>query len=290
LQPDATGQSTYYSFSDGLKTGTKGPEMVVIPEGSFIMGDQQGNGKSNELAHEVRISQAYAIGKFEITLGEFKEFVENTGYVTSAEKGQGCYTFSKARTWNWIQRADWRQPNFKQADSHPVVCVSWHDAVTYTQWLSKQTGQLYRLPTEAEWEYVARAGTNTNFWWGNENDMCNSANCCLGQNWVEKQTRAVGSYQANTFGVHDTAGNVWEWTASNYVEQFSGDENRVAGLTENDTMKTMRGGSWYSFPSDTRSSTRAKNWPQERHSTIGFRVVRAVTPDLVNVALDSNNQ
>lgn len=281
--------SPVYTFKDALKSGASGPEMVVIPKGNFVMGDQQGLGKSNEQAHEVHINQPYAIGKFEVTVAQFREFIQSTGYVTSAEKGQGCYTFGQARTWNWIERTDWSQPNFQQTDNHPVVCVSWHDAVAYTHWLSEQTGQQYRLPTEAEWEYVARAGTNTSYWWGNESQKCNNANCCLGQNWIEKQTTSVGSYQANAFGVHDTSGNVWEWTASNYVEQYNGNENKIANVKEIETMKAMRGGSWYNFPSDTRASKRGKNWPQERYSTIGFRVVRAVTPDLVNVALGNSN-
>ena len=280
-----------YSFNDALKSGVKGPEMVVIPKGRFVMGDQQGDGKDNEMSHEVNINQSYAIGKYEVTVGDFRAFIESTGYVTSAEKGQGCYTFgSNARTFNWFERTDWRQPNFKQTDNHPVVCVSWLDAVAYTQWLSGQTGEQYRLPTEAEWEYVARAGSDTRFWWGNESGKCNNANCCLGRNWAEKQTQKVGVYKANHFGVFDTSGNVWEWTASNYVELYNGDENKIASLADNDNMKSVRGGSWYNFPSDTRSSNRWKNWPQERFSTIGFRVVRAVTPNLVNAALGKTNQ
>ena len=233
-----------YSFSDNLKVGSAGPQMVVVPKGRFVMGDQQGVGKSNEQAHEVVIDQAFAIGKFEVTVGQFKEFIESTGYVTSAEKGQGCYTYGGANVdqgqrWSFYERTDWSQPNFKQSDKHPVVCVSWRDAVAYTDWLSAQSGQQYQLPTEAQWEYVARAGTHTSFWWGNDLDndspKCSNANCCLGANWAEKQTLPVGSYNANKFGVFDTAGNVWEWTASNYVEQYNGEELKSSDRSEEHT-------------------------------------------------------
>lgn len=289
--PEQTG---IYSFNDDLKAGSKGPEMVVVPKGRFIMGDLQGIGKPNEQAHEVNINQAFAIGKFEVTVSQFRQFVKSTGYVTSAEKGQGCFTYGRSssvqgKAWKLIERTDWSQPSFEQSDNHPVVCVSWHDAVAYTGWLSEQTGHQYQLPTEAQWEYVARAGTRTHFWWGNDLDndsaKCTNANCCLGTSWIEKQTLPVGSYQANGFGVHDTAGNVWEWTASNYVEKYNGEEQKLSDISQVDSMRTMRGGSWYNFPSDTRAAKRASNWPQERVSTIGFRVARVVSPELVKVAL-----
>ncbi len=299
-------QTGIYTFSDNLNVGAVGPAMVIVPKGHFIMGDQQGVGASNEQAHEVHINQPFAIGKFEITVGQFGEFIEATDYVTSAEQGEGCFTFGKDKKWGVFQGASWDQPNFYQSDKHPVVCVSWHDALAYTNWLSEQTGQQYHLPTEAQWEYVARAGTRTNFWWGNGSDSglnsglngdlngdkvkCTQANCCLSQTWMKKQTLPVGSYQANNFGVYDTAGNVWEWTASNYTAQYSGAELESADVLQldTDTLRVLRGGSWYSFQSDTRAARRGKNGSRDKYSTIGFRVVRVISPELEKVALFAN--
>ena len=282
--------SSAYSFNDELASGGEGPAMVVIPKGRFMMGDQQGVGNDNESMYEAKINQSYAIGQFEVTVSDFRKFVDATAYVTNAEKAKGCYTFDSTNNWGWVEGKSWIQPSFYQSDNHPVVCVSWHDAVAYTQWLSTQTGQQYRLPTEAEWEYVARAGTTTNYWWGNDNGKCKNANCCLSQNWMDKQTVAVGSYAANGFGVFDTSGNVWEWTSSNYVEQYNGEpSDHVVDLAEDDTVKSLRGGSWYNFPSDTRPSRRWKNDSQQRYSTIGFRVARVVTPKFVNAALGKIN-
>lgn len=279
------GQTDVYSFSDDLKVGSTGPEMVIVPKGQFVMGELKAEHTPGGQVHEVSINQPFAIGKFEVTVGQFRKFVESTAYVTSAEKGPGCYTYGSSNTWNFYNATDWRQPNFEQSDDHPVVCVSWIDAVAYTKWLSEQTGQQYQLPTEAQWEYVARAGTRTDFWWGNDSAKCNNANCCLSQTWMEKQTLPVGSYKANEFGVYDTAGNVWEWTASNYVEKYNGEELKSSDISQIDSMRAMRGGSWYNFPSDTRAAKREKNWPQERLSTIGFRVARIVSSELVKVAL-----
>lgn len=289
-----------YTFNDNLNVGAVGPDMVIVPDGSFIMGDQHGVGAPNEQAHEVHINQPFAIGKFEITVGQFREFIEATDYVTSAEQGEGCFTFGEDKKWNVFQDAGWDQPHFYQSDKHPVVCVSWHDAVAYTNWLSEQSGQQYHLPTEAQWEYVARAGTHTNFWWGNgldsdldsdlgsDNVKCTQANCCLSQTWMEKQTLPVGSYQANNFGVYDTAGNVWEWTASNYTTQYNGEELESADVLQLDTMRALRGGSWYSFQSDTRAARRGKNWSRDKFSTIGFRVARVISRELEKVALHGN--
>ncbi len=289
LQQSDSNGSAIYSFQDDLKVGVRGPEMVIVPKGQFVMGDQQGSGAPDEQpVHSVKLDQDFAIGKFEVTVEQFRNFAESTGYVTSAEKGMGCYTYTteNANNWKWLEGGDWVNPSFDQASNHPVVCVSWDDAVAYTRWLSQQTGQQYRLPTEAEWEYVARAGSVTDFWWGSDNEKkCTQANCCLSQTWLKKQTLPVGTFTANHFGVHDTAGNVWEWTASNYSARYNGEELNAADRGQYDSMRVSRGGSWFNFSVDTRSAKRSRNWPQERFSTTGFRVVRVVTPEFVKVAL-----
>ncbi len=268
-----------YTFADAQPK--QGPQMVLIPEGKFTMGDIQANGAKNELpVHEVKIKEPFAIGKYEVTVGQFASFVRATGYVTDAEKGGNCYTYNDSRFWVWIEDRNWRNPGFPQSENHPVVCVSWRDAMAYTQWLSTASGEKYRLPSEAEWEYVARAGTDTSWHWGNSDD-CHSANCCTGVLWLEKQTRDVGSYAPNKFGLYDTAGNAWEWTGSPYTETYIGSELKVLPATFDASAMVVRGGSWYRFETFARSASRGGNWPQSRFSDVGFRVVRDVTPDFV---------
>ena len=283
----ATTAKQLYNFTDA-KT-EQAPELVLIPEGKFTMGDIQTDGAKNERpVHEVSIEKPFAIGKYEVTVAQFSRFVKATGYVTDAEKGGNCYTYNNSRFWIWVEQRNWREPGFSQNENHPVVCVSWRDALAYTQWLSKTTGENYRLPSEAEWEYVARAGTDTSWHWGNSDD-CKSANCCTGVMWLDKQTRDVGSYAANNFGLHDTAGNVWEWTASPYTETYNGSETKVLSADVDASAMVVRGGSWYRFEAFSRSASRGGNWPQSRYSDVGFRVVRDVTPEFVAKAKASMN-
>ncbi len=284
--PNSKSSGTTYGFRDALKAGANGPEMVLVRAGTFRMGDVQSDGHPDEQpAHDVAIAKPFAIGRFEVTVADFAKFVESTGYRTDAERGNGCFTFDgPAKLWNFVEGTSWKNPNFTQPGDHPVVCVSWNDAVAYTKWLGAQTGVTYRLPTEAEWEYVARAGTATNYGFAN-NDACDNINCCkTGTTWLSKQTRPVGSYKENPFGVYDTAGNAWEWTASEYSIHYNGKEILASDDAQLSTQRVVRGGSWYSFAIDTRAGYRGKNWPQERYSTVGFRVVRDVTPEFVENA------
>jgi formylglycine-generating enzyme required for sulfatase activity len=162
-------------FRDRLKDGSQGPEMVRIKGGSFRMGDIQGEGLDREKpVHSVSVAR-FAMGRYEVTVGEFRQFVNATGYKTDAEKQGSCWTY--AGGWKKVKGANWRKPKFSQTDTHPVVCVSWNDATAYAAWLSQQTGHTYRLPTEAQWEYAARAGTTTSRYWGNNpNEACRYAN------------------------------------------------------------------------------------------------------------------
>jgi len=221
-------------FRDSLKDGGKAPEMVIIPAGKFRMGDITGNGDDDEQpVHEVSV-KSFAMGRYPVTVGEFRQFVEATGYKTEAEKRDGAYVW-KDNDWKMLKDANWRKPYFSQDESHPVVCVSWNDAQAYIKWLSEETGKQYRLPTEAEWEYAARAGTETDYWWGNDIDetKANYSNN-LGR------TSPVGDYEANPFGLYDTVGNVWEWTCSEYEEKYNGKEKQcVTGGSR----LSLRGGS-----------------------------------------------
>jgi formylglycine-generating enzyme required for sulfatase activity/uncharacterized caspase-like protein len=256
-------------FRDRLKDGSSGPEMVWMPAGTFQMGDIQGGGDDDEQpVHRVSVEK-FAMGRYEITVGEFRQFVNATGYKTDAEKGGDCWTYASG--WKKVKNANWHNPNFSQENSHPVVCVSWNDVTAYARWLSQQTGQNYRLPTEAEWEYAARAGTNTKYWWGNEIGA-NKANCY--RDYCKdnfEYTAPVGSFSPNPFGLHDTAGNVWEWTCSEYEDRYQGKEKRCVS---NASLFVLRGGSWNSSAGRTRAADRGRGEPTFRNDDLGVRLAR----------------
>lgn len=173
-------------FRDALKDGGKGPEMVVLPTGSFRMGDMNGGGERNEKpVRTVTIKHSIAMGKYEVSFEEYDRFALATGAAKPDDEGGG-------------------------RSKQPVIHVSWNGAKAYAAWLSKQTGKRYRLPSEAEWEYAARAGTTTEYTWGNEIGR-NRANCDrCGSQWDGRRTAPVGSFAANAFGLHDMHGNLWE--------------------------------------------------------------------------------
>ena len=201
------------------------PEMVVIPAGDFMMGSptsEEGRHYNEGPAHHVRIARPFAVGVYKVTRGEFARFIGATGHLM----GDSCRTYEDGE---WKERSgrDWRDPGYEQTDRHPVTCVSWADAQAYAGWLSDETGEGYRLLSESEWEYVARAGTVTaRYWVGDERVQCRYANggdeafkrrqagwkwriasCDDGHAW----TSPVGSYRGNDFGLRDVLGNVWEW-------------------------------------------------------------------------------
>ncbi len=252
------------------------PEMVVIPAGSFRMGDLSGGGDDDEKpVHEVRIGKSFAVGKYEVTRGEFARFVSSTGH----DSGNACLTLEGG---NWKKRSGrtWRKPGFRQTDREPVVCVNWRDAKAYLSWLSGKTGKTYRLLSESEWEYVARAKSGTNYPWGSavESGNANCAGC--GSRWDSRQTAPVGSFRANEFGVHDTAGNVWEWLEDCSHDNYDGAPiDGRAWITGGDcTDRVLRGGSWNFIPRNIRSAGRYGNGTATRSSDTGFRIVRTLSP------------
>lgn len=199
-------------FCDDLESGGQGPVMVVIPAGRFLMGSPEGEleRRDDERQHEAQVA-VFAIGKYAVTVGQFRRFVEARGYRTEAEKGGGIYCWTGSE---WKQDPDksWRNPGFPQTDNHPMVGVSWNDAMVYVGWLNEQTGQQYRLPTEAEWEYACRAGTATPFCFGEMIDM-DQANYDgnrvygKGRKGIYRQkTVEVGQFPANVWGLHDLHG------------------------------------------------------------------------------------
>ena len=162
--------------------------------------------------------------------------------------------------------------------NRPVINVSWNDACSYAHWLSQQTRQKYRLPTETEWEYVARAGTETQYWWGNEINY-NLANCNgCGSRWDNKKTAPVGSFAPNHFELYDTVGNVYEWTCSEYKNKYSGKEKTCPSPNKQNasTLRVIRGGSWYSNPRFVRVANRYRFPSNYRDYKLGFRLVRQI--------------
>jgi len=264
------------------RSSTPEPEMLSIKGGSFIMGSpkEEAGRKGDENQQPVTLKD-FRIGKYEVTVGQFRRFVEATGYKTQAETGDGCYGWT-GRDWEKRKDFHWRNLGFPQADDQPVACVSWNDAMAYSQWLSKQTGKQYRLPTEAEWEYAARGGSGTTYWWGGSasHDRANyGKDECCGPVVMDKDrwefTATVGSFAPNPWGLHDTAGNVWEWTCSAYTENYDGRERQCAGRNEAGAQRVLRGGSWVNSSAWIRSASR--NWgpPGHRYANQGFRLAQS---------------
>lgn len=248
-------------FRDTLADGGQGPVMLNIAAGEFQMGDRTGVGLDDEVpVHKVFIERPFAIGKYEITFAEYDRFCKATG---------------RLRPMDWA----WGRGNY------PVFHVSYFDAVAYTGWLSEQTGHHYRLPTEAEWEYAARAGTNSNYWWGDFAGR-NRANCydCAGDDHPSERTTIVGMFPANPWGLHDTQGNVFEWTSSVWSPSYDGRETSTVTEEELQVQEdhvrqpqiVMRGGAWNLRSQFIRSASRYRGAPQARSKNLGFRVVRDV--------------
>jgi len=289
-------------FRDRLTGGGLGPEMVSIPAGSFRMLNSPAESKLSEIfsyidtiegsesirdfiehsdelpmtVHSIFVVE-FAIGRYEVTVGEFRQFVRATGYET--EIGTSCFSWTSS-----LSGGNWHNPKFSQSDNHPVVCVSWNDAIAYTKWLSQQTGQQYCLPTEAQWEYAARAGTETHFWWGNKasHEYANYgtdggfAGFAKGKDrW--KYTSPVGSFEPNHFGLYDPVGNVAEWTCSEYEYELKGKEKQCSNKNNvNERPRVaLRGGSFNSDPGRASVDYRSDQYPNMGSNFIGFRLARS---------------
>ncbi|MBP8262179.1 MAG: formylglycine-generating enzyme family protein [Pseudomonas sp.] len=255
LSPLAPAQEVGHVFSDSLPQGKQGPQLVVVPAGRYLLGDHGGRGNHNERPlTPIEISQPFAIGRYEVTFNDWQQYAEATATPMPDNEGWGL------------------------SAQRPVIHVSWHQAVAYSQWLSKVTGQRYRLPTEAEWEYAARAGSTSYYWWGEQLDSPDSqprAHCrgCATSRLIQNKTERVGQFAANAFGLYDTAGNVWEWTASRFASPFDGSEQHSASLLDQ-SPRVVRGGAWNSGPTYLRSSQRDMKQPQHKDYALGFRVLR----------------
>ncbi|MBK8454780.1 MAG: formylglycine-generating enzyme family protein [Thiofilum sp.] len=257
------------------------PTLVVLPAGRFSMGcsagwdDELGGCRDNEFpAHRVQID-SFELGKYEITVGQFKRFVDETQYKTTAEQtGEGCTVADPKMAGRWILHpaSHWRSPGFAQTDVHPVVCISWDDTQHYIAWLNKTTGQTYRLPTEEEWEYAARGGKVTAFFWGSQPSR-NFANY-QGQGELDQwqYTAPVGQFSSNAYGLHDMSGNAWEWVQTCWRDNY----DAVAASTCDQRLRARRGGAWDNQPPSLRSAYRSQGHELERSFLYGFRVARSL--------------
>ena len=249
------------------------PEMVVIPAGSFTMGAPPGEEKERESSESpqrrVTIARPFAVGKYEVKRREFARFVKETGRST----GNDCYIWSGKK---WVDSGSWRNPGFVQDDSHPVACVAWDDARAYVSWLSRRTGKRYRLLSEAEWEYAARAGTTTRYHWGDDL-VPNRANCRrCGSRWDGKGTAPSGSFAPNGFGLYDMLGSVWEWVEdcwhNNYRGAPSDGSAWTSGGRDCSRYRILRGGAHFFDPKFMRAAYRGHTSTDLRWHTLGFRV------------------
>jgi formylglycine-generating enzyme required for sulfatase activity len=257
------------------------PEMVVVPVGSFTMGSPAGEPerRDGEDQVSVTIGKPFAVGRLAVTRGEFAAFVAATGHAI----GGGCRGVTGSEVKEVASR-DWRSPGFTQTDRHPVVCVNWDDAKAYAAWLSSSTGKSYRLLSEAEREYVARAGSTTPFWWGttpstsqaNYNGDRTYAGGTTGE--FRKATVPVDSFAANAWGLYNVHGNVWDWTEDCWNANNAGNPGDGTARTTGDcTFRVPRGGSWIVFPQVLRSAYRNLRFEHGKSSnTVGFRVARTL--------------
>lgn len=307
------------STADAAVTDSLGIRFMRVPAGEFLMGSDESPQalarafphadpqRLDELSdeapvHRVRITRDFWLGAHEVTVGQFRRFVEVSGYVPeSIRDGTGAYGFNPSYEPSRTARGDlfegrdprysWLHTGFAQTDRHPVVNVTWNDAMAMAHWLSQREGVRYRLPTEAEWEYAARAGTRTRFPAGDDPAaLLASANtfdreaALRWPRWREQAgagndghafTAPVGSHAPNAFGLHDMIGNVWEWCADWYGEDYYA-QSPLADPPgpASGQVRVRRGGSWHSWPLYARVAYRNWNTPESRHVLGGFRLLR----------------
>ena len=243
-------EETGKALQDRFVNGVWGPEMVVIPPGRYLRGQADGDFDEKPV-QEVKISNGFAMSRYEITFDDFQAYCLEVNCTLPDD-------------------SDWG------TGKRPIINVSWKEANAYVAWLSERTGEVYRLPTDAEWEYAARAGTQTRYYWGQDvgEEQANCAGCVT--IWGSERTARVGRFKPNAFGLYDMAGNVFEWTQDCWNNTF---ENLgLDGASyENPTgcgKRVIRGGGWSFPPNEVRSANRWREFPTRRSDDTGFRVVR----------------
>jgi formylglycine-generating enzyme required for sulfatase activity len=260
---------------------------------------------SEKPVHKVRLTKDFYLAAHPVTVGQFRAFVKETGHRTDAEKGKGALGFDTESRWlKHLATASWLKPGFVQGDDHPVVCVNWLDADEFCRWLSKKEGKSYRLPTEAEFEYAARAGTTTRFSTGDADESLKGFANLADESLLTKMdkkiiamnaapkgnksggiagwddgspfTSPVGKYKPNPWGLYDMHGNVWtwcsDWSINRYQPEDQVDPTGPAAPTHG---RVIRGGAWWIGPLRCRSANRVQRAPGESFCYVGIRVARA---------------
>jgi formylglycine-generating enzyme required for sulfatase activity len=235
------------------------PEMIVIPAGNFRMGSpatEKGRQYDEGPQHEVVLPRSFAVSRFVVTFADWDACV-SVG---------GCPQEGRATDVGWGR------------GTRPVIFVSWDDAQAYVAWLSRMTGKAYRLLSEAEWEYAARAGSTTAYFWGEEIGKNNASCNGCGSQWDNRQTSSVESFKPNDFGLHDMAGNVWQWVQDCDGNYDGAPNDGSAWISGDCGFRVIRGGSWYANPEQLRSAKRGRLTPDHRLNNLGFRVGRTLLP------------
>ena len=300
LHGQSAGRWVLRTYPQRITVNSLGMKFARIPAGEFLRGspESDGEGQSDERPqHRVRVQKDFHLGVHEVTKGQFRRFIEATGYRTDPETdGSGAYGYDLNRA-AFLQKPEytWRNSGFLQTDDHPVVNVSWNDAVAFCEWLSRQEKKSYRLPTEAEWEYACRGGTTTRYQTGDSSALLtkvaniadsaaklklpNLTTVTSSDGYVT--TAPVGKFEPNTFGLCDMHGNVWEWCAdwldANEYQQFA---QRAAvdpqGPRTGD-YKISRGGGWHDAPFFVRTADRLGQLPRIGSGAQGFRIVEVLS-------------
>jgi formylglycine-generating enzyme required for sulfatase activity len=272
--------------------------MVSIPGGEFMMGTAPGDSEGGDSERPQRLVRVkpFALGKTEVTLAQWREFARATGYQTLAERNvgaQGCLIWAPDDGWAWRDGGSWRAPGWIQKDKEPVVCISWVDAHAYAQWLDETSGvKGWRLPSEAEWEYAARAGSTTRRFWADDEVSCVYANGTdrtigpRGRTWADAAlckdghwfAAPVGTYRPNAWGLYDMLGNVWEWVQDCYLPYTDAPTDGSAHEADGCRGRVLRGGAWDEPPGVLRSAERFFQGSANRSSNAGLRVARTLPP------------
>jgi formylglycine-generating enzyme required for sulfatase activity len=253
--------SQYVADLDGGVT----MKLVGIEPGEFLMGSPPSEESrcADEFQHKVRLTKPLMMGIQPVTRRQFAAFANATAHESGSEKeDQRHIPVSENR--GKVSGQSWQKPGFAQTDDHPVVCMSWNDAMAFVQWLSRKKAKRFRLPTEAEWEYACRAGTTTPFHVGLTISTSEA-------NYRGEVTTPVDFYKPNPWGLYDMHGNVWEWCSDRYGEYPRGEVEDPAGGSA-DWPRVLRGGSWASDRRGCRAAFRGKLSPDHRYFNVGFRI------------------
>ncbi len=299
-----------------------GMKFVRIPAGEFEMGsDESADSLARDYPgyervrfsaladeaprHRVRITRAFELGQHEVTVGQFRRFLAQSGHVPeSVADGSGAYGFDPAYDPALSERGDafdgrdpkyaWDRTGFPQGEDHPVVNISWNDAVALAEWLSRREGRRYRLPTEAEWEYACRAGSRSRYHSGDAPASLSAAanvfDADSARHWPAWQARAlarsdghaftspVGRFAPNAWGLYDMHGNAWEWVSDWYGETYYAESppDDPAGPPTG-KVRVRRGGSWHTWALYARSAFRNWNTPETRYPLVGVRLLRELS-------------